>query len=347
MVEPDNRFLSNYATFSNNSKGRLVNEKSIDERTCFQRDRDRILHSAAFRRLKHKTQVFLNEQGDYYRTRLTHTIEVSQISRSISFALNLNEDLTEAIALGHDVGHTPFGHIGEDELGKLVDGGFRHNKQSVRIFERLEKEGQGLNLTWEVRHGILHHSKPRGDFLSDVNKIELSLEAQSVRISDAVAYLNHDLADAVRAGVIKETDLPPEVNNILGTRHSKRIDTMVSDIVLNSWDCSGASECSTVPMITMGEDVRDAVNILREYMFQNVYLPEDKSLEGRTAREIINLLFEYYIKNKDLIPKEYKLRSETPDNAVVDYVSGMTDQYAIMIAEGLLPGIAKVFNDRY
>ena len=285
------------------SKGRLSNEATSKYRSPFQRDRDRIIHSASFRRLKHKTQVFVNTEGDHFRTRITHSIEVAQIARSIAKYLNLNEDLTETLSLAHDLGHTPFGHIGEDELGKLVPEGFRHNRQSVRIFERLEKEGAGLNLTWEVRHGILHHSKPRGDFLYDVNEIGLSLEAQAVRISDAVAYLNHDLADAVRAGVLKEADLPDDVNSVLGGRHSERINTMVSDIVSNSWDCTGFTDFDGLPIVTMSKNVRNAVNVLREYMFQNVYLPEDDSLEGKTARGIINLLFQYYTTNKDKIPK--------------------------------------------
>lgn len=339
--------LSKFAIKSINTKGRDHQELKCDFRTDFQRDRDRIIHSKAFRRIKHKTQVFIAPRGDHYVTRLTHTLEVAQIARTISRALNLNEDLTEAIALGHDVGHTPFGHIGEDELGKLIPEGFRHNHQSVRIFERLEKEGKGLNLTWEVRHGILHHSKPRGDFLSNVKENNLSLEAQVVRISDAVAYLNHDLADAVRADVIKEQDLPAEVNEVLGTRHSERINTMISDIVSNSWDCTGLIDVEETPIIIMGDKVRNAVNVLREYMFQNVYIPEDNSEEGLIARKIIGLLFKHYNKNKNLIPNEYKLRSETPEKGVVDYIAGMTDQYAIGIAENLAPGIAEVFSNRY
>ena len=345
-LEESENSLSRFALKSVDTKGRDRKESKCDFRTDFQRDRDRIIHSKAFRRIKHKTQVFIAPKGDHYVTRLTHTLEVSQIARSISRALNLNEDLTEAIALGHDVGHTPFGHIGEDELGKLIPEGFRHNKQSVRIFERLEKDGSGLNLTWEVRHGILHHSKPRGDFLSGTDEVGLSLEAQTVRISDAIAYLNHDLADAVRASVIKESDLPADINEILGNRHSERINTMISDIVLNSWDCSGLTDFQGIPLITMSASVRKAVNILREYMFQNVYLPEDDSFEGHTARDIIKVLFNYYTANKDAIPEEYKLRSETSSKAVIDYISGMTDNYAIMIAEKLSPGISKVFNNR-
>ena len=346
-LEELEKHLSPFALKSFNIKGRDREELKCDFRTDFQRDRDRIIHSKAFRRIKHKTQVFISPRGDHYVTRLTHTLEVSQIARTISRSLNLNEDLTEAIALGHDVGHTPFGHIGEDELGKLVPEGFRHNQQSVRIFERLEKEGKGLNLTWEVRHGILHHSKPRGDFLSNIEEIDLSLEAQVVRISDAVAYLNHDLADALRAGVIKEENFPHEVGEILGNRHSERINTMVSDIIFNSWACTGITGIKDIPVISMSVKVRSAVNILREYMFQNVYIPEDNSEEGVIARDIINLLFQHYNTNKHLIPQEYNLRSETYAKAVIDYISGMTDQYAINMAETLSPGIAKVFSNRF
>ena len=212
-------------------------------RTEFQRDRDRILHSKSFRRLKHKTQVFIAPVGDHYVTRLTHTLEVAQIARTISRALNLNEDLAEAIALGHDLGHTPFGHIGEDELGKLHPGGFRHAEQSLRIVEKLERGGAGLNLTREVRQGILNHSKPRGDFIAHLPN-DLSLEGQICRISDAVAYLNHDLLDAFRAGVITWDDVPGVVDDVLGRSHSQRVNTMVSDVVESSWAASGEEGAS-------------------------------------------------------------------------------------------------------
>ena len=290
-LEEREELLSLFATRATQTKGRLIPEEPCEIRTDFQRDRDRIVHCNAFRRIKHKTQVFIAPQGDHFVTRLTHTLEVAQIARTISRALNLNEDLTEAMALGHDMGHTPFGHIGEDELNKLHSGGFRHNHQSLRIVDKLEKEGKGLNLTWEVRQGILHHSKPRGDFLSPGLTEGMSLEAQVIRISDAVAYLNHDLLDAFRAGVLTETSIPRYIQEILGERHSQRINTMVNDIVTTSQEAMDSVGLDIAPEIKMGVDLRDAVYALREFMFQNVYVPEDKGEEGTTARKIIVLLF--------------------------------------------------------
>ena len=237
-LEEREQQLSPFAARSSQSAGRAIPEPPSDVRTEYQRDRDRIIHSKAFRRLKHKTQVFIAPLGDHYVTRLTHTLEVSQIARTIARALNLNEDLAEAIALGHDLGHTPFGHIGEDELDRILPGGFRHSRQSLNIVERIEREGRGLNLTWEVRQGILLHSKPRGDFLAALDN-DITLEAQIVRISDAVAYINHDLADAFRAGILSDEDLPASVAKTLGNRHSERIDTIVCDIIDNSYHVSG------------------------------------------------------------------------------------------------------------
>ena len=338
--------LSPFATKSGASRGRVIEEEPPRLRTEFQRDRDRVIHCKAFRRIKHKTQVFIAPRGDHYVTRLTHTLEVAQIARTIARALNLNEDLTEAIALAHDMGHTPFGHIGEDELGKIHPEGFRHNHQSLRIVDRLEKDGKGLNLTWEVRQGILHHSKPRGDFLDPGLVDDLSLEAQVLRISDAVAYLNHDLLDAFRAGILTERTLPKGIKDVLGRRHSERVDSMIMDIVETSWEATGEIEVSTTPVISMSKAVREAVNSLREYMFHNVYVPEDEGDEGRSARRIVALLFEHFHRNKDLIPEEYNLRSESPDQAVVDYISGMTDQYAIRIAESISPGVGMIFRER-
>ena len=330
--------LSPYATRSTQSRGRETPEPPSHLRTEFQRDRDRIIHSKAFRRLKHKTQVFIAPSGDHYVTRLTHTLEVSQIARTIARALDLNEDLTEAIALGHDLGHTPFGHIGEFELNKLDPGGFRHAQQSLRIVERLEKGGTGLNLTWEVRHGIVSHSKPRGDFLNGDHSDALSLEGQVCRVADAVAYLNHDLADALRAGIVHSDHLPAEVGAVLGMRHSQRIDAMVSDIVASSWAATGEDgfDPDSPPSITMSSEVREAVNILREFMFTRVYVPKDEGSEGQTARRVVRLLYDYYNEH----PNE--MRPEGSDNgrAVVDHVAGMTDQYAIRMAETIEPGIA-------
>jgi len=345
-LEEREELLSLFATRATQTKGRLIPEEPCEIRTDFQRDRDRIVHCNAFRRIKHKTQVFIAPQGDHFVTRLTHTLEVAQIARTISRALNLNEDLTEAMALGHDMGHTPFGHIGEDELNKLHSGGFRHNHQSLRIVDKLEKEGKGLNLTWEVRQGILHHSKPRGDFLSPGLTEGMSLEAQVIRISDAVAYLNHDLLDAFRAGVLTETSIPRCIQEILGERHSQRINTMVNDIVTTSQEAMDSVGLDIAPEIKMGVDLRDAVYALREFMFQNVYVPEDKGEEGTTARKIIILLFGHYHQKKHLIPEDFQIRSETFDDAVKDYISGMTDQYAIRVAESVSPGIAHVFKGR-
>ena len=365
-LEEREDYLSPFAAKSRQSAGRAIPEMPSDVRTEYQRDRDRIIHSKAFRRLKHKTQVFIAPLGDHYVTRLTHTLEVSQIARTIARALNLNEDLAEAIALGHDLGHTPFGHIGEDELDKILPGGFRHSAQSLNIVERIEREGRGLNLTREVRQGILMHSKPRGDFLangysrSTLNDNagladDLTLEAQIVRISDAVAYINHDIADALRAGILSEADLPGSVAGTLGDRYSKRIDTIVCDIIDHSYHVSGLQGTGDGAngayneqslSITMGGEVRSAFMELREFMFNTVYLPNDDNPEGNAARRIIRFLHSYFGERDHEIPPEYAQRSRTREEAVVDYVSGMTDLYAIRLAEKLAPGIAKVFSER-
>lgn len=348
-IESREDLLSPHAQRSADSAGREITELPSPLRTDFQRDRDRIIHSMAFRRLKHKTQVFVAPQGDHYVTRLTHTLEVSQIARTIARALNLNEDLTEAIALGHDLGHTPFGHVGEDEVDRLVRGsgkpgsGFRHAGQSLRVVEALEKEGSGLNLTTEVRLGIASHSKPQGDFLSPGLVENLSLEAQIVRISDAVAYLNHDLMDAFRAGVLDEKEVPREVFDVLGARHSQRIDRIVTDIVQHSSSVStaGVDEVTgDTPIITMGAAVRQAVNDFRAFMFERVYVPQDVGEQGRSARAIVGLLFGYYSDNPNQVPPEYRLRAETGERAIIDYISGMTDHYAMRKAEALQPGIS-------
>ena len=308
-------------------------------RTEFQRDRDRILHSKSFRRLKHKTQVFIAPIGDHYVTRLTHTLEVAQIARTISRALNLNEDLAEAIALGHDLGHTPFGHVGEDELGKLHPEGFRHAEQSLRIVEKLEKGGAGLNLTREVRQGILNHSKPRGDFIATHLPDGLSLEGQICRISDAVAYLNHDLLDAFRAGVITGDDVPGVVSGVLGSSHSQRVNTMVSDVVESSWAASGEGGASGPPEIAMSDRVRGAVMTMREFMFEKVYLPKDRGQEGQAAREVMGLLYGYYGENPDALPPGLP----RDGRQAVDHVAGMSDLYAIREAERMRPGQVRRF----
>lgn len=305
----------------------------------FQRDRDRIIHSLSFRRLKHKTQVFIAPTSDHYVTRLTHTLEVAQISRTIARALNLNEDLAEAIALGHDIGHTPFGHVGEKLLDSLDPAGFRHAEQSLRTVERLEKRGLGLNLTRQVRQGIVSHSKPRGDVLGDTVPRGLSLEGQICRISDAVAYLNHDLSDAFRAGTLREQDMPGPAMKILGDRHSIRIHTMVTDIVENSWAATGEIPVEE-PSIEMSPRIRTAVNTLRDFMFERVYLPSDLGEEGQAARGIVALLYHHLQRNSDQIPEEY----QDTDKPVVDFIAGMTDHYAIRMAEHIQPDIAAVFR---
>lgn len=290
--------------------------------------------------------MFIAPRGDHFATRLTHTLEVAQIARTIARALNLNEDLTEAIALAHDLGHTPFGHVGEDELASLNPGGFRHSHQSLRIVEELEKEGEGLNLTFEVRQGILKHSKPRGDFLQRDMVEGLTLEGQVCRISDAVAYLNHDLLDAFRAGVLVRSQLPPVVCDILGERHSVRIDTMVTDITENSWSATGQINGSSPPMITMGEEVHHAFNTLREFMFEKVYVPEDRGDQGQAARRIMRLLHRHFDGHRNQIPPEYRARSKSENASVVDYISGMTDHYALRTAEAIQPGITATFTEQ-
>lgn len=346
-LEGQEQTLSPFASRSASGKGRDTAEEPSHLRTEYQRDCDRIIHCKSFRRLKHKTQVFIAPLGDHYVTRLTHTLEVSQIARTIARALNLNEDLTEAIALAHDMGHTPFGHIGESELDMLHPDGFRHAEQSLRIVEQLENEGQGLNLTWEVKQGIVSHSKPRGDFFDPDATEGLTLEGQIVRVSDAVAYLNHDLADAFRASILTENMLPIEVQEVLGHSHGERVDSMVSDIVESSWDATGEGDSTTdAPLISMSHTVKSAVITLREFMFENVYVPEDRGPEGQAARKIFQMLYHHYDSQRDEIPPEYDIRSKTEDRIVADYISGMTDHYALRAAEAIRPGTAEIFSSR-
>ena len=329
--------LSPHATLSAASAGRPAPEPPDDLRTEFQRDRDRILHTNAFRRLKHKTQVFVAPMGDHFVTRLTHTLEVAQIGRTIARALLLNEDLVEAACLGHDVGHTPFGHVGEATLDRLAPGGFRHNEQSLRIVDALEKNGRGLNLTHETRDAILHHSKPRGSFMDGAELDALTLEAQAVRVADAVAYLAHDVADAVRAGVLREEELPVDACELLGTRHSQRVDAMVRDVVEASW--AAAEGDGPRPRLAMSREVERAVVELREFMFERVYLPSDRSPEGREAVRVVEFLYGEFTARPDEIPERYFTRGETPERAALDYIAGMTDQFALRTAEGLRPGV--------
>jgi len=299
----------------------------------FQRDRDRITFCKSFRRLKYKTQVFIAPVDDHYVTRLTHTIEVAQISRSIARALNLNEDLTEAIALGHDLGHTPFGHVGEDELNELYPDGFRHNEQSLRVVEHLEKGGKGLNLTYEVRDGILNHSKSGMDLFDSQWDFPATLEAQICKIADPIAYINHELNDAIRAGIITEDDLPKIALSVLGHSHSQRINTLVCDIIDSSWAASGTVETKDKPVIEMSTEVLQAANELRNFLFDKVYKVCASNEETDRARVTVGLLYRYYKQNPDKMPKDYRTAEDSVTRKVVDYIAGMTDQYAFRTAD--------------
>jgi dGTPase len=282
--------------------------------------------------------VFIAPLGDHYVTRLTHTLEVSQIARTIARALNLNEDLTEAIALGHDLGHTPFGHVGEDELDELYPQGFRHNEQSLRVVDLLENNGYGLNLTWEVRDGILNHSKTRVETLGrDWEKVN-TLEGEVCKIADIVAYINHDIGDAVRAGIITDGDLPISAIKVLGLSHSQRINTMVCDIIDYSWAVSGRGSPGgqATPLgIGMSSQVLEATDTLRKFLFDRVYDLRSAQTESEKAREVIRLLYKYFKGNEDGLPPEYRLRNDDTERRVVDYIAGMTDHYALRAAEKL------------
>jgi dGTPase len=328
--------LSPHAVKSRLSKGRQKPEEPDPIRTAFQRDRDRIIHSKSFRRLKHKTQAFIAPLGDHYVTRLTHTLEVSQIARTIARALNLNEDLTEAIALGHDLGHTPFGHAGEDVLNDLFPGGFKHNEQSLRVVDFLEKDGLGLNLTWEVRDGIARHSKSsKGVILGEGWGPVGTIEGEVVKISDAVAYINHDIEDAIRAGVITGANLPAEPVKVLGTSHSQRVNTMVCDIIQSSWDVHACDIIKTRPAIRMSPPVVAAAEALNDFLFQRVYDVHSARQETAKAREVVRFLYHYYVKHEAKLPPEYRLHGDTTTRQAVDYIAGMTDQDAHKMAEEL------------
>ena len=305
--------LSSHAVCAADTRGRLIPEPQCDVRTDFQRDVDRIMYSKSFRRLKRKTQVFLHPTGDHYRTRLTHTLEVSRIAKTIARALRLNEDLTEAIALGHDLGHTPFGHAGERALDAIFSGGFRHFEQSLRIVDHLEKSGEGLNLCHETRQGILNHKHGAPDD---------TLEAKTVRLSDRIAYINHDADDAIRAGLLAESDLPPIVHNTLGTHHSRRISTIVRDILQNSLD---------QPDITMSPPVQTAVDEFRNFMFRRVYQNPIAKGEEVKVKDVLGGIFTHYMDNSDKLPADHKARIEQDglERVVCDYVSGMSDKFAL------------------
>ncbi|MBI4180468.1 MAG: deoxyguanosinetriphosphate triphosphohydrolase [Chloroflexi bacterium] len=329
LAEEREESLSPYAVKSKQSRGRLKDEEPCPVRTAFQRDRDRIIYSMAFRRLKHKTQVFITPQGDHYVTRLTHTLEVSQIARTIARALNLNEDLAEAIALGHDLGHTPFGHVGEEILDELYHKGFRHNEQSLRIVDLLENDGQGLNLSWEVRDGIVNHSKSGAKVLEDWGKVG-TLEGEVCRLADIVAFINHDIDDAIRAGIISEGKLPLTAAMVLGNSHSQRVNTMVCDIIEQSWAASGKSVVR--PAITMSPRIIEASNTLREFLFERVYNWQAAQEETEKARKIVRQLYAYFNKHQAKLPPEYAFYSDEAEQRVVDYIAGMTDQYASRLA---------------
>ena len=316
--------LSPYAALSVRSRGRDVPEPQCDIRTVYQRDRDRIIHCKAFRRMKHKTQVFLAPEGDHYRTRLTHTLEVSQIARTIAKSLRLNEELTEAIALGHDLGHTPFGHSGEAVLNHICPDGFAHYKQSVRVVERLEKNGKGLNLTWEVRDGIKNHR---------TSGHPSTLEGAVVRLSDKIAYINHDIDDAIRAGVLREEDIPQSITKVLGDSKTKRITALISSVVENSRN----------GVIQMAPETFRAYEELSDFMYQAVYLNEYAKKEERKVPNIIHSLFLYF-RNPDHLPDYMKriAEEEGVDTAACDYVAGMTDHYAVACYQELF--IPKAWN---
>ncbi|MDR2940529.1 MAG: deoxyguanosinetriphosphate triphosphohydrolase [Clostridiales bacterium] len=305
-------YLSEFAAKSVYSKGREKSEQKCDMRTEFQRDRDRVVHSKSFRRLVHKTQVFISPEGDHFRTRLTHTLEVSQISRSIARALFLNEDLTEAIALAHDIGHTPFGHTGEEALKEILTDGFEHNKQSVKIVEHIEKNGAGLNLTYEVLDGILNH---RSDGEPS------TLEGKIVQLSDKIAYINHDIDDAIRAGLLKHSDLPKDAIGILGDTGSKRINFLIHDVIENSY---GKNE------IKLNKDVYEAIYGLRAFLFNTVYLSQLQIAERKKIKNLVLSLYNYYSENNDVLPEDFKKLIDGNENiSAADYVASMTDRFAL------------------
>ncbi len=332
------QILSPYAARSAYAE-RAMPEDECVIRTAFQRDRDRIIHSKSFRRLKHKTQVFIAPQGDHYRTRLTHTLEVTQIARTIARALRLNEDLTEAIGMGHDLGHPPFGHTGEQALARVYPERFRHNVQSLRIVEVLERDGAGLNLTSVVREGIYKHSKSHSSINAQAWGTASTLEGQIIKVADSIAYINHDIDDAIRAGLIQLADLPHDCLALLGTRHAQRIHTMVADLIQNNWWATGAAPPPTEQVLTMSQPILDATNALRQFMYREVYLNRRAKEEDPKVNVMIGLLYEHFVQHPDQLPPELRRineqRGEPIERAVVDYIAGMTDRYAIKKFEEL------------
>jgi dGTPase len=331
LEEREKEILSPYATLSSKSRGRQFFEEECPLRPAFQHDRDRILHSKSFRRLKHKTQVFLIPTGDHYRTRLTHTLEVSQIGRTIAKALRLNEDLTEAISLGHDLGHTPFGHAGEDTLNEIVPGGFSHAEQSLRVVDLLEKDGRGLNLTFEVRDGILKHTKGKGEILWEESEtMALTLEGQVVRIADIIAYINHDIDDAIRGGVISPEEIPGDCLKCLGDTHSKRINTMVNDIIQETLR-SGDGKLS------ISKEVLAGIGGLREFLWEHVYESDAVHADFHKATKILRELYQYLVECPDYFLALTQMDSlyDSLDRCVCDFLAGMTDRYAFNLYEKL------------
>jgi len=311
----EKQMLSPLASLAEESRGRERSEPECEIRTCYQRDIDRIIHSKAFRRLKHKTQVFLQPEGDHYRTRLTHTLEVARIGRTIARGLRFNEDLAEAIALGHDLGHTPFGHAGERALNEILksEGGFKHNQQSFRVVDRLERDGQGLNLTYEVKNGILCHT---GQSKPD------TFEGKIIQLADRIAYINHDVDDAIRANILRETDIPEEITCAFGSKHGERINTLILDVIRESQRCGE---------IRMSPQAAFVFDMFRDFMFRNVYLNMKAKSEERKVLGILDGIFTYYLSAPDQLPDDYRAIAAKDGlrRAVCDFVSGMTDKYAM------------------
>ncbi len=331
LEEVEERILSPYAAWSSKTKGRQFFEDECPLRPAFQHDRDRIVHSKSFRRLKHKTQVFLIPMGDHYRTRLTHTLEVSQIARTIAKALRLNEDLTEAISLGHDLGHTPFGHAGEETLNEIVLGGFNHADQSLRVVDILEKGGKGLNLTFEVRDGILKHTKGKGEILcEDLEAMALTLEGQVVRIADIIAYINHDIDDAIRGGVISSKDIPGDCLKCLGDTHSKRINTMVNDLIQETLRAGGGE-------LSISKGVLSGIWELREFLWEHVYENEMVHGDFHKATKILRELYQFLVDHPSYFLHLIEMESlyDSLERCVADFLAGMTDRYAFNLYEKL------------
>jgi dGTPase len=327
--------LSPFAAKTSTSRGRALPEEPSPLRTAYQRDRDRIIHTKAFRRLKHKTQVFIAPSGDHYVTRLTHTLEVSQVARTIARALNLNEDLAEAASLGHDIGHGPFGHAGEEALAECLPEGFRHNYQSVRVLDVLENNGRGLNLTWEVLDAIQKSSKVREDIFAEGWGVPATLEGQVVKTADAIAYINHDILDGIRAGIITESDLPDSTLRELGTSHSERINTLISDIVEASWAAAGDAHHGEELAIRLSPRIAEVTNELREFMFRRVYYYESTRNEAEEGKRVVIFLFKHFVAHPEGISRDYSLASDPVERRAADFVSGMTDRYAIRLAAEL------------